>query len=144
MKQTVCIIALLIGYIATIAAQKESIAIRGRVLTEDRQPVEFANIALLTPDSTFVQGTCSRNDGSFELTPATPGDYLLQISSIGYKTLSRPCRAGHTGNITDTGDWILETDAVLLEETVVTAARPVFKLKAAASKPKYSKPCSPR
>lgn len=129
MKQTVCIIALLIGHIATIAAQKESITIRGRVLTEDRQPVEFANIALLTPDSTFVQGTCSRNDGSFELTPATPGDYLLQISSIGYKTLSRPCRAGHTGNATDTGDWILETDAVLLEETVVTAARPVFKLK---------------
>ena len=96
MKQTVCIIALLIGYIATIAAQKETVNIRGRVLTEDRQPVEFANIALLTPDSTFVQGTCSRNDGSFELTPATPGDYLLQISSIGYKTLNRPCRAGQS------------------------------------------------
>ena len=53
MKQTVCIITLLIGYIATAMAQKEpaTASIRGRVLTEDRQPIEFANIALLAPDS---------------------------------------------------------------------------------------------
>lgn len=128
MKQTVCIITLLIGYIATAMAQKEpaTASIRGRVLTEDRQPIEFANIALLAPDSAFVQGTCSRSDGSFEIIPATPGDYLLQISSIGYKTLCRPCRTSSTG---EASNWTLETDAVLLDETVITAARPVFKLK---------------
>lgn len=124
MKQAVCIIALLIGYITTTTAQSTSTSIRGRVLTEEKQPIEFANVALLTTDSIFVQGTCSSSDGSFEITPAVPGSYLLQISSIGYKTL---CRACHPGS---TSDWILETDAVTLAETIVTATRPVYKLKA--------------
>ena len=77
----------------------------------------------LSEDSTFIQGTCSRSDGSFELLPPAPGNYLLQIASIGYKTLCQPCPTGSTHN------WILQTDAVLLAETVITAARPVFRLK---------------
>ena len=98
-------------------------SIRGKILTEEKQPIEFANIALLSEDSTFIQGTCSRSDGSFELLPPAPGNYLLQVSSIGYKALCQPCPTGSTHN------WILQTDAVLLAETVITAARPCFPTK---------------
>ena len=103
--------------------QPGNTSIRGKILTEEKQPIEFANIALLSEDSTFIQGTCSRSDGSFELLPPAPGNYLLQVSSIGYKALCQPCPTGSTHN------WILQTDAVLLAETVITAARPVFPTK---------------
>lgn len=125
MKQIICILALLLMSVTTTKAQTSPAtpSIRGKILTEEKQPIEFANIALLSEDSTFIQGTCSRSDGSFELLPPAPGNYLLQISSIGYKTLCQPCPTGSTHN------WILQTDAVLLAETVITAARPVFRLK---------------
>lgn len=122
MKQMLCIITLLIGFI-NLAAQDKSAILQGKVLTEDKQPVEFANITLLAQDSTFLQGTCSRNDGSFELNSVTPGNYLLQISYIGYQTLCLPCSTEHKA------DWILKADAMLLKETVITVSRPVFKLK---------------
>ena len=125
MKQIICILALLLMSVTTTKAQTSPAtpSIRGKILTEEKQPIEFANIALLSEDSTFIQGTCSRSDGSFELLPPAPGNYLLQVSSIGYKTLCQPCPTGSTHN------WILQTDAVLLAETVITAARPVFRLK---------------
>lgn len=123
MKQILYIIALLIGHATITSAQKQPATFQGKVLTEEKQPIEFANIALLTQDSTFVQGTCSRSDGSFEIASVTPGNYLLQISCIGYKTLCTPC---HTTNI---NNWILTADAILLKETVITASRPIFKLK---------------
>jgi len=125
MKQIICILALLLMSVTTTKAQTSPTtpSIRGKILTEEKQPIEFANIALLSEDSTFIQGTCSRSDGSFKLLPPAPGNYLLQISSIGYKTLCQPCPTGSTHN------WILQTDAVLLAETVITAARPVFRLK---------------
>ena len=120
MKQIICILALLLMSVTTTKAQTSPAtpSIRGKILTEEKQPIEFANIALLSEDSTFIQGTCSRSDGSFELLPPAPGNYLLQVSSIGYKALCQPCPTGSTHN------WILQTDAVLLAETVITAARP--------------------
>lgn len=117
-------ILLLMGTVATNAQNDSSrLSIRGRILNEERQPIEFANIVLLSTDSIFIEGACSRGDGSFEIVPPTHGEYLLQITSIGYKSLCRSCRSG------DTDDWILEADAVMLAETVVEARRPVFRLK---------------
>lgn len=125
MKRMLYIVALLIVHATITFAQKQPVStpFQGRVLNEEKQLIEFANIALLTQDSTFVQGTCSRSDGSFEIASITPGNYLLQISCIGYKTLCSPC------NTAKTSDWILTADAILLQETVVTATRPIFKLK---------------
>lgn len=124
MKQIVCIITILLSHFASVQAQESVGFIRGTVLTEDRQPIEFANIALLAPDSTFLQGTCSLADGKFELRPVAPGHYLLQVSYIGFRPLCRPCTAG------ETGEWVLTTETVALEEAVVTARRPAFRLKA--------------
>lgn len=125
MKRIVCIITILLSYLASVQAQEKADFIRGTVFTEDRQPIEFANISLLSQDSTFLQGTCSRTDGSFELRPVAPGrNYLLQVSYIGYRTLCRPCTAG------ETNEWTLSSAAVALQEAVITARRPAFKLKA--------------
>ena len=67
MKQIICILALLLMSVTTTKAQTSPAtpSIRGKILTEEKQPIEFANIALLSEDSTFIQGTCSRSDGSF-------------------------------------------------------------------------------
>ena len=48
--------------------------------------LEFANVVLQTIDSTFVMGTTTDNKGYFVLKGELKGDYLLVVSSLGYKT----------------------------------------------------------
>ena len=57
MKQIICILALLLMSVTTTKAQTSPTtpSIRGKILTEEKQPIEFANIALLSEDSTFIQ-----------------------------------------------------------------------------------------
>lgn len=98
--------------------------ISGRLTDENNAPLEFVNVVLLHPaDSAFVQGTVTNASGEFFLDPANGNEYLLKASSIGYVPLYHRCRAGNLGTM------IMKTDAIMLQEAVVTARRPVYKMK---------------
>lgn len=126
MKLSRCTLFLLLSLLSSEsnAQQNHSIFLTGTVSTEEGLPVELANVALLTAgDSTFIQGTCTRPDGSFELSVATGREYILQVSYLGYRTLSKPITTGNVGHL------VLEAETLALAEAVVTARRPVYKLK---------------
>lgn len=115
---------MLLFFIGESKAQSNQASITGIVSTEKNLPIELANIALLSiQDSTFIQGTCSGPDGSFEITSLLPKKHLLQISYLGYQTRYISC---NTGNI---GQLVLQTETTMLDETVITAQRPIYKLK---------------
>ena len=60
--------------------------VRGKIVDADNQPLPYANVVLLSlPDSAFVTGTVSDEQGVFSL-PAHEAGGLLRISSIGYTT----------------------------------------------------------
>lgn len=97
--------------------------VTGTVTDEQNQPLPYANVVLLSlPDSTFVTGTVSGEDGTFSL-PVTASKGLLKISSIGYATLYRECESG------DTCSLLLKADTQLLEEVVVKGNLPKTRLK---------------
>lgn len=97
--------------------------IKGKIVDADNQPLPYANVVLLSlPDSAFVIGTVSDEQGVFSL-PAHKGDQLLRISSIGYATAYKLCDAPDLGIIR------LESDAQLLGEVVVKAELPVTRVK---------------
>jgi len=125
MKHSLCLMMLL-GIAIGVKAHLNADIIKGIVKDASQHPIEYANISLLSPDSTFICGTCSREDGSFELANVPSGNYILQVSYIGYQTLSCPCIGG------DTGEWVLLPAAIMLKEATVTARRPMFKLKSGA------------
>ena len=96
----------------------------GQIKDTDGSPVELANIALLSAaDSTYLQGTCSRADGTFTLSGTPPGRYLLQVSCIGYETQLLPSD-GITAVV-----CILPPASYTLQEAGVTARRPSYRLK---------------
>ena len=69
--------------------------ISGKLVDEHNQPLPYANVVLLSlPDSTFVTGTVSTEDGTFSLS-TTAEKQLVRISSIGYNTLYRPTQPKH-------------------------------------------------
>ena len=97
--------------------------VSGKLIDENSQPLPYANVVLLSlPDSTFVTGTISGEDGSFTL-EATSENQIVKISSIGYKTVCKPVSPANIGIVQ------LVSDAQMLGEVVVKANLPVTRMK---------------
>lgn len=94
----------------------------GYLVDENYEPVEFANIILLSKgDSTLIKGTISDGSGHFTLPIPDPGDCLIKISSLCYKTL-------YIENLSQIRDTIrLASDAQLLGEVVIKGRRNIVK-----------------
>ena len=102
-----------------LSAQRVS----GKLIDENSQPLPYANVVLLSlPDSAFVSGTVSGEDGTFTL-EATSQNQIVKISSIGYKTVYKPTVPANIGIVQ------LASDAQLLGEVVVKADLPKMQLK---------------
>lgn len=97
--------------------------ISGKLVDENNQPLPYANVVLLSlPDSTFISGTISNENGSFTL-QATSEKQIVRISSIGYATIYKPIHP------TDMGIVQLTSDAQLLGEVIVKGNLPVTRMK---------------
>ena len=97
--------------------------VKGKLIDENSQPLPFANVVLLSlPDSAFVNGTVSGEDGTFTL-EATSENQIVKISSIGYKTVCKPISPANIGIVQ------LVSDAQVLGEVVVKADLPKMQLK---------------
>ena len=98
-------------------------AINGKLIDENSQPLPYANVVLLSlPDSTFVTGTISGEDGTFTLQAEQP-NLLLRVSSVGYVTLYNKVEQAELGTLQ------LLPDAQMLGEVVVKANLPVTRMK---------------
>ena len=103
----------------TLSAQ----TISGKLIDENSQPLSYANVVLLSlPDSAFVSGTISGEDGAFKL-EATSRNQILKISTIGYKTVYKPIAPANLGTVQ------LVADAQQLGEVVVEADLPKTRVK---------------
>lgn len=100
--------------------QLDAQTLKGTV-TDDQQPLPYANVALLSlPDSTFVTGTITDEQGCFVLKETVPSG-LVRISSVGYATVYKEARA-------DMGVIVLQPDAHMLQEVVVKSHLPVTRI----------------
>ena len=88
----------------------------GKVVDERGEPLPFVNVVLLSlPDSVFVQGATTDDQGMFNIvTNCTSG--LLKVSSVGYETQYVTAAAGLTIR--------LREDSQMLKEVVVKGQLP--------------------
>ena len=110
--------ALLLLCSLTSAGEIAAQTVSGKLIDENKQPLPYANVVLLAlPDSTFVTGTVTAEDGTFSLNTTTPNQ-LVRISSIGYNTVYKPIQPANLGVIQ------LTSDTQQLGEVVVKADLP--------------------
>jgi len=125
MKTKSLLIAIFSLCLFTATAQHQ---LRGTVKDgADGSPVPFATAALMRVDSTVVTGVMADGDGKFVLANVAAGDYILQVSFIGY---NKEYRRVNVPAQSDLGDISLAESATRMQEVVITADRPLVAMKA--------------
>ena len=99
----------------------QNLGIKGLVRdSQNKEPLEFANVVLQTMDSMFITGTTTDEKGNFALDKVKSGDYLLAVSSLGYETQYVSLK-GFNKSVT-LGDIPMENASVSLDGVTVSAS----------------------
>ncbi len=117
-KNTLLLIAFL--FTGIITAQ----TIIGKV-SDNTAAIPFANVILKDITNKTVGGTTTTDEGTFEL-KATKGNYILEISYLGYKTWVKEITISKNLNL---GTIIIEENAQALDEIVVKTEKRVIERK---------------
>ena len=122
MKKT--LLSLLLLFPLTLMAQVSG-TISGTIIDgENEGPLGYATIAIMEPGkSSPVAGCTSEDDGSFLVTGLKNGDYIVQISFVGYLNDSRKVNITQSRNRVNIGNIVLKSDKKMLKEVVVTEQR---------------------
>lgn len=116
-KFSLYLLILFLGSVVTFSQ-----TIEGVIVDKVRQPIEFVNVVLYSlPDSSFVAGAVTDNQGFFSIPLNENRSCFLKVSRIGYKSqILSP-----ESNLS----ILLEEDSQQLKEVVVTGRQKVFKVK---------------
>lgn len=113
-------ISALVAVLVLFAIQLKAQTITGKIIDEKRQPVEFATVCLLSlPDSAFVSGITSDENGNFTLS-AEGKKYVLRISAINLETSYVACDKENMGTI------VVKENSKQLDEVVIKRNRSLF------------------
>ena len=116
MKRNVLI---LVTSLLSMVAQLTSAqcVVKGKIVEQSTgTPLPYTNVVVYAlPDTTFVKGTISGDDGRFEISEV-PEEALVRVSMLGYA--SKECKVVGGG---DMGRVLLAAEATALKEIVVQA-----------------------
>ena len=107
---------LMTALMSTMTVYAKSQDVGGRVINENGQPLPFVNVVLLSlPDSAFVQGAVTDEQGVFKIVTDI-SDGLFKVTSVGYQTVYINAGDGLTIQ--------MKEDTQLLSEVVVKGQLP--------------------
>ncbi|MES2794496.1 MAG: TonB-dependent receptor [Bacteroidota bacterium] len=115
---------IIFSYFETLC-QTGSINISG-VLKEQMKGsvIPFATVLLKTEkDKTLVLGTITNEKGQFLLSKVKSGNYILELSTVGFLPKSQPLFVGNLSEYLDIGNITLIEKIEALEETIVTGKK---------------------
>ena len=106
-----------------VTAQNHSAAISGIIKDKtNKEPIPYANIVLKSAiDQKFFSGTVTNEEGRFNLPNVLSGNYLLEITSIGYKIKTQKIFVGTLSDFLDLNTIDIEQDINTLSEVVVNS-----------------------
>lgn len=120
MKYLILIVTFFITGVISVKAQ-----VKGIILDNQNQPLEYANVVLLTTDSLFVDGAISNANGFFSVSPkgSNAKNYFLSISFSGYE--QQTILLNNLPGSIDLGNIVMQS--ATLNEVIVTTSRSISK-----------------
>ncbi len=113
-------------WIMSVTGNAQNITIKGSIVDQEtKTAIEQATVQLFSlPDTTYVKGAASLNNGEFNFSGIKPGNYWLKISFIGYKNVEEKLEIKRSPAVVDLGRIDMRLDAILLEGAVIVAEAP--------------------
>lgn len=116
---------LLVAATAATALAAWAYNITGTVTDQYGEPLMDATVRILNAgDSAFVKGTIADLNGGFKVSGLKNGNYLAEVTYIGYETTSRPLRIADASLKLDTIK-VNESSYMLKETTVIGVKTPI-------------------
>ena len=92
--------------------------------SKTNEKIVFANVGLIrAADTTYISGTASNDKGFFKFDNVRNGQYILQVTAIGYEIVKQTLDV--TDNM-DLGIIKMYEGAVKLDEVIISEKRPLF------------------
>ena len=124
------VLSLFFFSVITLQTMAQKATVSGTVVDSDGEPLPGATVVIMNLDSTQVTGQSTKTDGSFSIASIKVGDYILRASFIGYKTVFRPLTLTKQNKRVLLGEIVLEDNAKLMKDAVVTARAAQVEMKA--------------
>jgi iron complex outermembrane receptor protein len=104
-------------------------SVRGKLIDTKKQAVAYATLTLLRADSSVGGGDLSKDDGTFNITPVTPGNYSLRIEAMGYSTKWVRVSTTPTSPDANLGTLKVEQTATNLNAVEITGEKAAMEMK---------------
>jgi outer membrane receptor protein involved in Fe transport len=115
------ILFVLFGLSAISHAQVSKVTLSGVIKDNTKNNLTYVNVVLKNEiDSSFAAGTVTNEAGRFTLSNIPPGNYLLEMSYVGFDTKLSPVLVGKLSEYLDLGLLELQESVTSLSEVVVT------------------------
>jgi hypothetical protein len=106
-----------------IYAQEKQTIIGKLEDSKNNQPVAYATVVLINSSgSKIAGGSMSDDNGLFKIGPVIPGNYILKVSTIGFKPANKSIDVTNE-SVTDAGIISLQDTAIVLKELVIVGDR---------------------
>ena len=122
MKRAIILLAAILLNINILLAQH---TISGTLVDDTtNEPLMFVNVGLIrAADTVYVSGTASNDKGFFKLEHVRNGQYILQITAIGYENYKNVLDITEDISL---GTIKMHEGAVRLDEVVIIESKPLF------------------
>lgn len=120
------ILLFILSFAMAVSAVAQQFVVIGKAIDgKSKNAVDFASAVLLHTDSTAVTATTTNDDGTFKLQAKDAGRYIVKLSYVGFKPLTRIVELSTEKDSIDLGTLqMVSNDKVLGTATVTaTAAR---------------------
>lgn len=111
--------------LSAVFGQVSNVTLSGHLAdSATNEPLTGATVLLLQPtDSVMAAFNISNTEGEFLLRRVKPGNYILSISYIGYKSISQRLEISDSKNETELGTIPMAAETELLKEALITEER---------------------
>ncbi|MGI6223141.1 MAG: outer membrane beta-barrel protein [Prevotella sp.] len=111
---------LLLALMTLVTATAQNRTVKGVLVDRDtKELLPYMTVQLLKPDSTFIGGMTTKEDGTFSVQAPSNGKYLIRFTGVGYNKTVKQVEITGNQDI-DMGKIVMNGETVMLKGAVVT------------------------
>jgi len=129
-KYTILLLLSVLCISQKVMAQQGVAQIHGSVFGPGDEPAMYSTIVLLNKDSVLVKGALSQPDGIFVIDKIVPGEYFVQIRSVGFKTYTTAKLSFKPNEKLTLNKITLASDNTVLKEAVAVGRKAMVEVHA--------------